>query len=249
MSQAALVTGVGRDAGIAAAIARRLAHDGWDLALSYWAPYDERLGLPHSTDDADLLADQLRAAGAKVALLPADVSELDAPAQLVATANSTLGEVTALVLSHCESVNSGLLDTTVESFDRHFAVNTRASWLLIREFARQVTGGTGRIVAMTSDAVVGNVPYGASKAALDRLVVAAAHELGPLGITANAVNPGPTDNGWMDDELRGALLASQPTGRTGTPADAANLVGFLLSDEGGWVNGQVLHSDGGFSSR
>lgn len=115
-----------------------------------------------------------------------------------------MGGVTALVMSHCESVDSGLLDTTVESFDGHFAVNARATWLLIREFGRRFTGerGTGRIVSLTSDHTVGNLPYGASKGAMDRITPAAAHELAHLGVTANAINPGPVDTGWMPEEVR-----------------------------------------------
>jgi 3-oxoacyl-[acyl-carrier protein] reductase len=103
-------------------------------------------------------------------------------------------------------------------------------------------------VALTSDAIVNNVPYGASKGALDRIVRAAAVELGDLGIRANAVNPGPVDTGWMDAELRERLTQRQPTGRLGTPADVARLVAFLLSDDGAWVNGQLIHTDGGFSA-
>ena len=91
------------------------------------------------------------------------------------------------------------------------------------------------------------MPYGASKGALDRIVIAAARELAPLGITANLVNPGPVDTGWMDDATRAALLAQQPSGRLGTPDDAARLVRFLVSDEGRWVSGQLIGSDGGFS--
>jgi 3-oxoacyl-[acyl-carrier protein] reductase len=82
------------------------------------------------------------------------------------------------------------------------AVNARSVLLLIAEFARRFRGehGSGRVVVFTSDAVHGEVAYGASKAALDRIVVAAAAELGPLGITVNAVNPGPTDTGWISAE-------------------------------------------------
>nr|MBA3990033.1 SDR family oxidoreductase [Propionibacteriales bacterium] len=154
---------------------------------------------------------------------------------------------TALVMCHCESVDSGILDTDIESFDRHFAVNARASWLLIREFAMRYRAqeGRGRIVALTSDATVGNLPYGASKGALDRIVLAAARELADQRITANAVNPGPVDTGWMSDELRDEIIRANPRGRAGQPSDTAALVAFLCSDEGGWVNGQLLHSDGG----
>ena len=98
-------------------------------------------------------------------------------------------------------MESGILDTTVEEFDRHFAVNARASWLLIAEFARQADAG-GAIVALTSDHTTGNLPYGASKGALDRIVISAARELAPRGISANVLNPGPIDTGWMTDEVR-----------------------------------------------
>jgi 3-oxoacyl-[acyl-carrier protein] reductase len=126
-------------------------------------------------------------------------------------------------------------------------VNARAAWLLIAAFARQVDGG-GAIVALTSDDTAWNLPYGASKGALDRIVVAAARELAGLGIRANAVNPGPVDTGWMNDEIREALTRRQPGGRLGTPADVARLVAFLLSDDGAWTTGQLIHTDGGFSS-
>lgn len=156
------------------------------------------------------------------------------------------GPLHALVMSHCEGVNSGVLDTTVASFDRHYAVNVRAAWLLLAAFARQLPTGGGSVIALTSDATVGNVPYGATKGALDRLILASAHELGERGLRANLINPGPVDTGWMDEQTRTGLLKMQPTGRPGTPADTANLVCFLLSDQGQWINGQLLHSNGGF---
>ncbi len=242
----ALITGVGRRRGIGAAIALGLAEDGWDLALSYWHPYDDRIALDRSEDDVDRLADEIRALGRSVILLPADLEQPDQPTSLVERASAELGPLAGLVMSHCESVDSSILDTTVESFDRHYAVNVRASWLLVAAFARQVPADGGRIVALTSDATANNLPYGATKGALDRVVIAAAHELGDLGIISNVINPGPVDTGWMDDRLREALPGMQPTGRLGTPEDAANLVRFLLSDQGGWMNGQLLHSNGGF---
>jgi 3-oxoacyl-[acyl-carrier protein] reductase len=102
------------------------------------------------------------------------------------------------------------------------------------------------VVSLTSDALHGEVAYGASKAALDRITIAAARELGPRGISVNAVNPGPIDTGWMSPEVRERVLGQTPLGRLGTPADTAALVSFLLSEEGGWINGQVLYSNGGF---
>jgi 3-oxoacyl-[acyl-carrier protein] reductase len=91
-------------------------------------------------------------------------------------------------------------------------------------------------------------PEGASKGALDRIVLAAARELAHLKITSNVVNPGPIDTGWMNEKSRASLLKRQPTGRLGTPQDVANLVGFLLSPSGSWINGQLIKSDGGFSA-
>ncbi len=165
---------------------------------------------------------------------------------LIDTAVARVGPLDALVMSHCESIDSGLLTTTVESFDRHYSVNVRATWLLLAGFARQLPACGGSAVALTSDHTVDNLPYGATKAAMDRLVLAAAHELGDRGLRANVINPGPIDTGWMSSELRSGIVAMQPTGRLGTPADIANLVRFLLSESGKWINGQLIHSNGGF---
>lgn len=151
-------------------------------------------------------------------------------------------------MCHCESVDSGILTTSQKSFDCHFAVNARASWLLIKEFADQIPADGGRILALTSDHTVNNMPYGASKGALDRIVIAAARELAHLNITANVINPGPIDTGWMDDQTRAHLAARQPGGRLGVPQDIASLVSFLVSPAGHWINGQLIKADGGFSA-
>ena len=244
-TKAALVTGVGRRRGIGAAIALALAEDGWDVALSYWHAYDDRIGLGRSGDDLDRVVEEVEGLGRRAVTLPADLERPEQATALVDDAAARLGPLTGMVLSHCESVDSGILDTSVASFDRHYAVNVRASWLLVAGFARQLPSDGGRVVALTSDHTVGNLPYGATKGALDRVVVAAAHELADRRLLANVVNPGPVDTGWMDDETRAALVARQPTGRLGTPKDTADLVRFLMSERGGWVNGQLLHSNGG----
>ncbi|WP_350005923.1 SDR family oxidoreductase [Pseudarthrobacter sp. WHRI 8279] len=244
----ALITGAGRLASIGAGIARQLAAEGWDLVLAYWQDYDARMPWGTEPDDVVRLTAELEAIGAQVHVLSADLQDPAVPGQLVAESMRLAGPLQGLVLSHAESVDSGILDTSVESFERHFAVNTRASWQLIAAFARQATDDGGAIVALTSDHTAFNLPYGASKGALDRIVIAAARELGPQGISANVLNPGPVDTGWMDDEIREALTAQQPTGRLGTPADVAGTVAFLLSPAGRWVSGQLIKSDGGFSA-
>ncbi len=243
----ALVTGVGRRAGIGAAIAVRLAQDGWDVATTHWTAYDDRMPWGRQTEDPADIGAELRRLGARTVAVDADLTRTETPREVFEAVEGELGPVTALVLSHAESVDSGLLDTGVESFDRHFAVNVRASWLLITELARRYRGepGAGRLVALTSDHTVGNLPYGASKGALDRIVLAAARELAHLRITANVVNPGPVDTGWMTPEHVAEVVRSTPRGRAGRPSDPAALIAFLCSAEGEWVNGQLLHCDGG----
>ncbi|WP_461165378.1 SDR family oxidoreductase [Arthrobacter sp. R4-81] len=251
-SKIAVVTGVGRRRSIGAGLAVGLAHDGWDLVLNYWTPYDERVGLEGDIDDPESIADECRALGVSVELVPGDLSDPTVPAELIRTAR-ILGPVTGLVMSHCESVDSSILTTTLESWDRHFAVNARATWLLISAFAEQLPETTvpgevgGRIVALTSDHTVHNLPYGASKGALDRIVTSAAIELADRGIRANVVNPGPIDTGWMDDAARRSGIGATPGGRLGTAKDTADLVRFLFSEAGSWMNGQILYSNGGFN--
>src|SRR5262245_28384575 len=246
--RAALITGAGRLDSIGAGIVKRLADDGWNLALSYWQPYDVDASLHREAGEPDQIAADARARGATVVQLPGDLTDAAEPDRLIAAAVGALGPLRGLVISHAESRDSGILDTTPEAFDRHMIVNARASWQLIAAFARQAPDG-GAIVALTSDAVVYNVPYGASKGALDRVVMAAARELGGQGIRVNAVNPGPIDTGWMNDDLREVLAKRQPTGRLGQPEDVAKLISFLLSDDGAWTTGQLIHTDGGFSAQ
>ncbi len=247
-----VLTGVGRRRSIGAELALGLAADGWDLVINHWAPYDDRLDLERGTDDPAAIAAQCRALGVRTELVPADLARVEAAAELMAAA-AAIGDLRGLVMSHCESVDSSILDTTVASWDRHFAVNARAAWLLIKAFAERSPAdprpdATGRIVALTSDHTAFNLPYGASKGALDRIVLAAAAELGHRGIRANVIDPGPVDTGWMTPEIRRWAIERTPAGRLGTQEDTANLVRFLLSDAGGWINGQLLHSNGGFKA-
>lgn len=232
-SPLALITGASRSGGIGAACAARLLADGWRVVTTGWQAYDERM--PWGRDADGLLT------------VAADLEDPTEPDRLLSEVTAEHGPANALVLAHAESVDSSILDTTVESFDRHLAVNARASWLLIRAFAERFPGpaGSGRIVGITSDHTAFNLPYGASKGAFDRIVLASAVEFAELGITANVINPGPTDTGWITPEIGEAILRSNLQPRLGQPEDCARLVSFLCSPEGGWINGQLLVSDGG----
>jgi len=244
----ALVTGASRQRGIGAAIALALASSGWNVATTYWRPYDATMPWGSDAGDVAQLDRQLRALGAATAHVEVDLADVAAPARIFDTVEAALGPVTALIMAHCHSVDSGIPDTTVESFDLHFAVNARAVWLLIREFGQRFHDdppGRGRIISITSDHVAGNMPYGASKGAMDRITLAAAREFAHLRITANVINPGATDTGWMSREQLAASAQAVPLGRVSTPEDCAHLVSFLCSEQGGWINGQLLYSNGG----
>jgi 3-oxoacyl-[acyl-carrier protein] reductase len=90
------------------------------------------------------------------------------------------------------------------------------------------------------------IAYIATKGAIDAMTITLSAELAPLGITVNAINPGPTDTGWMTPELEERLLPQFPFGRIGRPEDAARLIAFLASEQAEWITGQIIHSEGGF---
>ena len=119
----ALVTGVGRTAGIAS----QLAASGWNVAFTYWHAYDERMTWGPESGAPAAIMQRLERHGAASVAIEADLAVVAEPARMLDAAERALDSVTALVMCHCESVDSGLLDTTVESFDRHFAVNARAA--------------------------------------------------------------------------------------------------------------------------
>jgi 3-oxoacyl-[acyl-carrier protein] reductase len=140
---------------------------------------------------------------------------------------------------------------TADMLDAHWAINTRASLLLAQAFARHHDGREGgRIVLMTSGQGQGPMPgeiaYATSKGALAAITLSLSDELADRGITVNCVNPGPTDTGWATPALLAAVADRLPAGRWGEPDDAARLIAWLASDDGRWMTGQVLHSEGGF---
>ena len=250
----ALVTGAGRRMAIGAAIARRLVADGFAVLLHDWSPHDAEQPWGADEGGAQALVEELRAAGGRVEHVAADLADPAAPAALVDAARTAFGHLDVLVANHARSSEQSLEELTAAELDLSFAVNTRAPLLLAQAFAAQHDGRPGgRIVWFTSGqhagAMPGELPYIASKGALHQLTASVAVPLIARGITVNCIDPGPTDSGWADDDTRAAVAARHPAGRWGTPEDVARLVAWLVSDEGGWVTGQVLASDGGWSVR
>jgi 3-oxoacyl-[acyl-carrier protein] reductase len=227
----ALVTGVGRRAGIAAAVAQALAADGWNLLLNYWRPYGDEVPLPAGEHDAAELAEELRSAGTEVALHEDDLTDPEAPARIMDTAE--------------------VLSVTSEAFDKHIHANARGTLLLTQEFARRFerNSATGHVVNFTTGLPLKDeIAYAASKAAIEAITQSSALELAHLGIRVNCIDPGPNDTGWMTPELLESVGERIPLGRAGTPADVAPLVAFLCSDAGAWITGQIIHCDGGWST-
>lgn len=223
----ALVTGVSRLRGIAAAVARRLAKAGWNVAMTGWPAYDASLPWGADPDGPQQILGDLEVCDSRGVYLPVDLSEAAAAAELFHDVQQVLGPVSALVVAHTYDPGGGLFDITADEFDRHMAISPRATLMLAAEFARQYAGdpGLGRIVTFTSGLPLkGSIAYAASKGAIEWITVSAAAELAPRGITVNAVNPGPNDTGWLDERLREQIAAEGPLGRVGTPADAAELV-------------------------
>src|SRR3954447_1576738 len=248
-----LVTGASRRVAIGAAIARRLVADGACVMVHSWSPHDEEQFWGADPGGPEALVAELRAAGGRVEHIAADLADPDAPARLVDATRRAFGHLDAVVANHARSSEQSLEQLTAQELDLSYAVNTRATLLLVQAFAAvHESPRGGRVLLFTSGqyhgAMPGELPYIASKAALHELTRSLAVHLAPRGITVNCVNPGPNDTGYADEAARVAVAARSPSGRWGTPADTAKLVAWLLSDEADWVTGQTIASDGGWSA-
>ena len=244
----ALVTGVSRRAGIGFAIARRLVEDGVRVFAHHHVPHDADRDWGADPAGIDAVIDAI---GGDTAHAGFDLARPDTPAALLDAARAAFGHVDILVCNHASSGPDGpLADVTAEMLDAHWTVNTRASLLLAQAFARHHDGRPGgRIVFMTSGQNLGPMPeiaYASSKGALAAITLSIADELADHGITVNCVNPGPTDTGWANPALTAAVTKQMPAGRWGEPDDAARLIAWLVSEDGRWMTGQVLNSEGGF---
>jgi 3-oxoacyl-[acyl-carrier protein] reductase len=247
----ALVTGVGRRRGIGSAVCLALASCGADVVLSYWKAYDSEMPWGSDEDEPEALLGELRAAGVRAEGVEADLSSPDSPGSLLDAAEERLGRPSILVNTAAYSTRDSFETLDAEALDAHYAVNVRAMALLSVGFARRYPGGPGgRIVNFSSGQSLGPMPgelaYVATKGAIEAFTLTLAAEVGHKGITVNAINPGPTDTGWMTEELKREIITKSPSGRIGQPEDAARLVAFLAGDEGAWITGQVIHSEGGF---
>jgi 3-oxoacyl-[acyl-carrier protein] reductase len=247
----ALVTGVGRRRGIGSAVCLALACRGADVVLSYWKAYDREMPWASDEDEPEALLRQLRAAGVEAEGIEMDLSRSDSARFLLDATEERLGKSSILVNTAAYSSRDDFETLEAEALDAHYAVNVRAMALLSVGFARRYPGGPGgRIVNFSSGQSLGPMPgelaYVATKGAIEAFTRTLAAEVGHKGITVNAINPGPTDTGWMSEELKREIAPKFPSGRVGQPEDAAKLVAFLAGDEAAWITGQVIHSEGGF---
>jgi 3-oxoacyl-[acyl-carrier protein] reductase len=243
----AVVTGAARRAGIGFATAKRLVDAGASVLVHAWTPYDvSEYGVDAEEPSAAIA--ELRRDGGRVELVQADFADPDAPARVIGAARDAFGHVDILVVNHTRSTHGPLEELTAEQLDHTLHENVRASLLLVKEFAAQHDGREGgRVILMTSGQhlapMTGEVAYAVSKGALHQATKTLAEALIDRRITVNTINPGPTDTGWGLAEIEPKPM---PLGRWGEPDDAARLLAWLCTDDGRWVTGQVIDSEGGF---
>ena len=246
----ALITGVSRKLGIGAAIAHTLARAGATIFTTYYSPFDAAMPWGSAEREPQAILAELRAHGIAAAGIEANLADPSAPEQVVAAANQAFGHIDILI-NNAAYYQAASLDTlTAALLDQHYAVNVRGTLLLCRAFAEQHDGRAGgRIVNLISGQSLtpmpAELPYVMTKAAIEGLTLTLSTALAGKHITVNAVDPGATDSGWISDQLRAELLRQAPFGRVGIPDDAARLIGFLVSDAGQWITGQVIRSRGG----
>jgi 3-oxoacyl-[acyl-carrier protein] reductase len=242
LKKVAIVTGASR--GIGAAVARRLAEDGFAVVINYAS----------SSREADALVAEMRGSHREAVAVKADVSIPDDVRRLFETAEQTLGKVDVVVNNAGIMKPAPLAETSDELFERHFAINVRGTFNTLREAAKRLNNG-GRIVNFSSTALALNLPgyavYNGTKAAVEAFTRVFAGELRGRNITVNCVAPGPVAtelflNGKSEEQIQ-RFARMPPLERLGRPDDIAGVVSFLVGPDAGWVNGQVLRANGGLA--
>lgn len=237
---AAIVTGGSK--GIGEAIARRLAADGHPVIINFG----------RDTEAAERVVKSIENAGGKAVAVKADVADPNAFKMLFDTAEKAFGSVAVIVNNAGIMGNSLIAEASDADFDRHMSINVGGVFHSMREAANRLPEG-GRIISLSSSVVGLNQPtygiYAATKAAVEALTHVLAKELGPKGITVNAVAPGPVETELFmkgkPAELVENIKKMNPFGRLGQPDDIASAVSFLAGPDGAWISGQVLRANGG----
>ena len=257
----AIITGANNPQGIGAATAVALAREGAKVVLTYKRvprEYDEGKVGENGVDryyranagDASETESQLRELNAQYLILEKDISDEAQVREIFDAAIERFGRVDILVNNAATDDETG--KDTIEAITRDviddtFAVNVRGSLMMTAEFVRRC-GGYGRIINLSTDSAqvfAGQITYGASKATLEALTRSVAMEVGKYGITVNCVAPGPTQTGWIDEELEKAVLPLIPMGKLIQPEDIANTIVFLASEQARMITGQVIKVSGG----
>ncbi|HIE1389169.1 TPA: SDR family oxidoreductase [Pseudomonas aeruginosa] len=239
-SKVALITGASR--GIGAAITRRLARDGFAVAINYAS----------NSAEADALAAEIQKLGGQALAVKADVSQADQVRALFDAVEQALGKVDVLVNNAGVLKTVPLMQASDELFAQHFAINAQGVFNTLREGGARLNEG-GRIINLSSTTLALNLPgyavYNGTKAAVEAFTRVFAKELRGRRVTVNAVAPGPVAtelflNGKTEEQIQ-TFAKMPPLERLGQPEDIAGVVAFLASDDGAWVNGQVLRANGG----
>ncbi|HLZ66674.1 MAG TPA: SDR family oxidoreductase [Aliidongia sp.] len=237
----ALVTGASRGIGRASALA--LAEAGAQVLVHYG----------NAVAEAEAVVTEIRATGGRAESIQADLSTADGPAKLAEQVRAIVGgRLDILVANAGVSKAATIEETTVEDFDRQFAVNVRAPFFTVQQLLPIL--GAGSSIVFTSSlaarAAVGTLAaYAATKGAIDTLVTHFAAALGQRGIRVNAVAPGVVETDMSDfirtDAGRDYTLGMQALKRVAQPDDIAGAIAFLASDDARWITGDTIHVDGG----